>query len=304
MSDFAIRVGVLKLTDSAPVIAAHELGFFADEGLEVALSIEPSWANVADKLAYGALDAAAIVPPLAIAVSLGLRGPEQRLIVPYALSLGGNGVTLAKSLADAVRAEAVRGGSVVEALAARLRGTGAKLAVVHEYSTHNLQLRYWLATAGVEADRDIEIVVTPPARTLEALRSGRILGFCAGAPWGDIAARAGVGVSIATSEQIWRHAPEKVLGVRPGRTRTRKLCTACCARYIAPRAFATPRETRPTSPRCWLGAPISTSSRTRSCRRCRGRWAASRPPCFIAMPRPIRGARTPTGCMGKWRDGG
>jgi len=214
MSDFAIRVGVLKLTDSAPVIAAHELGFFADEGLEVALSIEPSWANVADKLAYGALDAAAIVPPLAIAVSLGLRGPEQRLIVPYALSLGGNGVTLAKSLADAVRAEAVRGGSVVEALAARLRGTGAKLAVVHEYSTHNLQLRYWLATAGVEADRDIEIVVTPPARTLEALRSGRILGFCAGAPWGDIAARAGVGVSIATSEQIWRHAPEKVLGVR------------------------------------------------------------------------------------------
>src|SRR5271163_269193 len=99
-----IRIGVLRLTDSAPVIAAYELGFFADEGLEVALSIEPSWANVADKLAYGALDAAAIVPPLAIAISLGLRGAAEKLILPYVLSLGGNTVTIAKPLADEVKA--------------------------------------------------------------------------------------------------------------------------------------------------------------------------------------------------------
>jgi ABC-type nitrate/sulfonate/bicarbonate transport system substrate-binding protein len=211
-----IRIGVLRLTDSAPVIAAYELGFFADEGLKVALSIEPSWANVADKLAHGALDAASIVPPLAIAISLGLRGEAEKLILPYVLSLGGNTVTLAKPVADEVKAASGRGAGLVGALAERIRRFDRKptLAVVHDYSTHNLLLRYWLATSGVLADRDFEMIVTPPARTLEALQTGKILGFCAGAPWGEIAARAGAGATVATSNQIWRNAPEKALGVR------------------------------------------------------------------------------------------
>jgi ABC-type nitrate/sulfonate/bicarbonate transport system substrate-binding protein len=211
-----IRIGVLRLTDSAPVIAAYELGFFADEGLEIALSIEPSWANVADKLAYGALDAAPIVPPLAIAISLGLRGAAQKLILPYVLSLGGNTVTIAKPIADEVKAAGGRGAGLGGALAERLRRFDRKptLAVVHDYSTHNLLLRYWLATSGLLAERDFEIVVTPPARTLEALQTGKILGFCAGAPWGEIAVRAGAGATVATTNQIWRDAPEKALGVR------------------------------------------------------------------------------------------
>ena len=94
-----IAIGLLRLTNSAPAIVAYEFGFFADEGLDVALSVEPSWANVADKLAYGALDAAIIVPPLAFAVSLGLRGPAEPLIIPYSMSLGGDTITLAKDLA-------------------------------------------------------------------------------------------------------------------------------------------------------------------------------------------------------------
>ena len=213
-----IRIGVLRLTDSAPIIAAYELGFFADEGLKVTLSIEPSWANVADKLAYGALDAAAIVPPLAIAISLGLRGAAEKLILPYMLSLGGNTVTLAKPLADEVKAAGAPVAGLGEALAERIQRFGRKpaLAVVHDYSTHNLLLRYWLATSGILADRDVEIVVTPPARTLEALQTGKILGFCAGAPWGEIAARAGAGATVAATNQIWRNAPEKALGVREG----------------------------------------------------------------------------------------
>jgi ABC-type nitrate/sulfonate/bicarbonate transport system substrate-binding protein len=206
-----IRVGVLRLTDSAPIIAAHELGFFADEGLAVEVSLEPSWANVADKLAHGALEAAAIVPPLAIAVSLGLRGPARRLIVPFGLSLGGNTVTLALRLAESVKTSGLGA-----AFAEHRREGGAMpiLAVVHEYSTHNLLLRYWLATLGLDSGRDFEIVVTPPARTVESLRAGRIDGFCAGAPWGEIAARAGVGATIAATDRIWRRAPEKALGVR------------------------------------------------------------------------------------------
>ncbi len=210
-----IRIALLRLTDSAPLIVAQEFGFFADEGLDVALGVEPSWANVADKLAHGLIDAAAIQPPLAFAVSLGLRGAAQPLVIPYGLSLGGNTISLERRLGDALRAEARAGASMAGALAARLKAGGvAPLAVVHDYSTHHLLLRYWLAAAGAEAGRDYEIAVVPPARTVEALQSGRIAGFCAGSPWGEIAARSGIGVTVATSHDVWRNAPEKALAMR------------------------------------------------------------------------------------------
>jgi two-component system, oxyanion-binding sensor len=85
---------------------------------------------------------------------------------------------------------------------------------VHAYSTHSLLLRYWLATTGIEAERDFKLAVVPPARVVEALSSGQIAGFCAGAPWGEVARRAGVGRTIAASRDIWRNAPEKALAVR------------------------------------------------------------------------------------------
>lgn len=212
-----MRIGFLKLTDAAPVVMARELGFFAEEGVEVALSVEPSWANIADKLAHGFLDAAVIVPPLVFAVALGLRGKPTSLIVPQALSLGGNTITLEAGLAR----EAELGGASgtldrVRALSSVIRRLPEKpvLAVVHTYSTHNLLLRYWLAAGGIDPDKDISLVVIPPAQTAEALAGGRIAGFCAGAPWGAIAEAEGVGRTVATSHDVWRNGPEKVLTVR------------------------------------------------------------------------------------------
>ncbi len=210
-----MRIGLLRLTDGAPVILAHEFGFFADEGLEVDIAVEPSWANIADKLAFGALDAAVIVPPLAFAVQLGLRGGAQPLIVPSMVSAGGNTVTLERRLADETAERAAQAGMPrVQALAEALRARPLALGVVHAYSTHNLLLRYWLATAGIEAGRDVRLVVVPPARAVEALAAGQIAGFCAGAPWGAVARRAQAGAAIATSGDIWAAAPEKAFAVR------------------------------------------------------------------------------------------
>lgn len=214
-----MRIGLLKLTDAAPVIMALELGFFAEEGVEVALSVEPSWANIADKLTHGFLDAAVIVPPLAFAVALGLRGKPCTLIVPQALSLGGNTITLQAALARRLEDELDGASDTldrVRALSTVIRRLSEKpvLAVVHTYSTHNLLLRYWLAAGGIDPDKDINLVVIPPAQTAQALASGRIFGFCAGAPWGAIAEAAGVGKTVATSHDVWRNGPEKVFAVR------------------------------------------------------------------------------------------
>jgi ABC-type nitrate/sulfonate/bicarbonate transport system substrate-binding protein len=212
-----LRIGFLRLTDSAPAIVAQEFGYFAEEGVDAELFEEPSWANIADKLAYGFLDAAVIVPPLAFAIELGLRGVSQKLVIPCNISMGGNTITLSRELAQRVRDIANKSQlSTVQALAAYLRGRDQPLplGVVHAYSTHNLLLRYWLATAGLEAGREVRLSVVPPARAVEALQSGLIAGFCAGAPWGEIAVRAGAGLNVATSDDIWRAAPEKAFAVR------------------------------------------------------------------------------------------
>lgn len=210
-----IRIGLLRLTDGAPVIVAHEFGFFADEGVEAELIVEPSWANIADKLSYGFFDAAIIVPPLVFAIQLGLRGAAQPLLIPYTISAGGNTVTLSRRLAEEVRDLVNRQNlTPAEALAACLHRQNMTLGIVHAYSTHNLLLRYWLAAAGIEAGRDVKLTVVPPASAVEALSSGQIAGFCAGGPWGEVAQRAGIGKTIAISRDIWQNAPEKAFAVR------------------------------------------------------------------------------------------
>ncbi len=212
-----MRIGLLRLTDSAPAIAAHEFGFFAEEGVDTEIVVEPSWANIADKLTYGALDAAIIVPPLAFAVELGLRGAARSLVIPCGISLGGNTVTLARDLALRVRAQAgLTSVGVPTALAAIAgeRASPLMLGIVHAFSTHNLLLRYWLASGGLDLERQARFIVVPPSRAAEALALGQIDGFCAGAPWGDVAARASAGLHVATSDDIWRNAPEKAFAVR------------------------------------------------------------------------------------------
>jgi NitT/TauT family transport system ATP-binding protein/nitrate/nitrite transport system substrate-binding protein len=212
-----IRLGILRLTDAAPLIVAHEFGFFADEGLEVSLSVEPSWANIADKVAYGLLDGAMMLPALALASSLGLRGPGLPFVVPMSLSLNGNTVTFGTALAEEVLGTSGLEGALT--IGRRLkraleeREEVARFGVVHPFSSHNLLLRYWLTASGIDPDRDLAFDVIPPARMVEALRSGRIVGFCAGAPWGEIARRSLLGRTALPSAAIWRNHPEKIFAV-------------------------------------------------------------------------------------------
>jgi ABC-type nitrate/sulfonate/bicarbonate transport system substrate-binding protein len=205
-----IRVGLLRLVDSAPVILAEAKGLFRDRGLDVQISIEPSWSNVADKLAFGVLDAAVMLPPLALAACAGLRGPKARLVVPMSLSQGGNAiVTSNQAAASLTEGDAHPRLRLLDWL--RSQQTPPRFAVVHVFSTHNLLLRYWLASGGADPDRDIETVVIPPENVVEALTAGSITGFCAGAPWGDVAERQGVGRILIGTSAIWPFHPEKCL---------------------------------------------------------------------------------------------
>ncbi|HLZ65740.1 MAG TPA: CmpA/NrtA family ABC transporter substrate-binding protein [Aliidongia sp.] len=222
-----IRIGLVRLTDMAPVFVAEAKGFFAAEGIAASLSIEPSWANIADKLTYRALDAAVMLPPLAFAVALGLRGAGTPLVVPLSISQNGNAFTVSSALADVIGPATTDGlaiGPASDALAigrrlaqiVATRGPGAgrlRFAVVHAHSSHDLLLRYWLAAAGIDPIEDVELVVVPPVDMVAALAAGEIDGFCAGAPWGAVATEEAVGRSIVPSSAIWRNHPEKCFGV-------------------------------------------------------------------------------------------
>jgi NitT/TauT family transport system ATP-binding protein/nitrate/nitrite transport system substrate-binding protein len=200
-----IRIGLLRLCDAAPVILADQEEIFARNGVRVSLSVEPSWANIADKLSYGLLEAAVMLPPLAMACAAGLRGRKTDLIIPMSLSANGNAVTLATRYA----ADFATGG--INAVTSKRR---LRLAVVHAFSTHDLLLRYWLAACGIDPEQDVDITVLQPSEMVGSLAADAIDGFCAGAPWGQVAAHAGLGFIAVQSRDIWRDHPEKCLALR------------------------------------------------------------------------------------------
>jgi ABC-type nitrate/sulfonate/bicarbonate transport system substrate-binding protein len=220
----ALTLGFIPLTDCAPLVVALDQGFFADEGLEVSLSREASWASIRDKVAVGALDGAHMLGPMPLAASLDTASvAAPPTIVPMALNSGGSAITVSTALAAALAAIDAEGMAASPRTARPMhrlikdrasRGESPlTFAVVFPYSVHNYQLRYWLAEAGIDPDRDVRIVVVPPPRMAERLKSGEIDGFCVGAPWNALSVLEGAGEILIRSSQFWSGAPDKVFGV-------------------------------------------------------------------------------------------
>lgn len=217
----ALALGFVPLNDAAPLIVARERGFFAAEGLEIALSREVSWATVRDKVAAGALDGAHMLAPMPLActLGLGLGGDPQPMVAPLALNRNGAAVTLARRLELPVAATPAEAGAALARRILQRRAAGASpltFAVVFPYSMHNYLLRFWLAMAGIDPDRDVRITVAPPSRMAAKLAAGELDGFCAGQPWNALAAEEGAGQLVVRAAQLWADGPEKVLGVTAG----------------------------------------------------------------------------------------
>jgi len=202
-----LRVGFVPLTDAAPLIVAEAQGFFADEGLEVELVREVSWATVRDKLAAGVFDAAHMLAPMALAAAMGVGSPAASFIAPLTLARGGAAIVLSSRLGS--RAAQLAG---LAALIARRRDEA--FAVVHAFSIHNYLLRRWLASAGLDPEHDVRLIVAAPSRLVELLEEGVIEGFCAGEPWGTCAQSARVGNVALRAGELWPDAPDKLLAVR------------------------------------------------------------------------------------------
>jgi nitrate/nitrite transport system substrate-binding protein len=202
-----VRIGFMPLTDCASVVMASVLGFDRRHGVQIELTREMSWAGVRDKLVSGDLDMAQVLYGLVYGVHLGVGGPRKDMAVLMTLNQNGQGLTVSRQLADQ--------GAVDGAGLARLVGAERRkytFAQTFPTGTHAMWLYYWLASHGVDPFNDAKVVTVAPRQMAAQMRSGKLDAFCVGEPWNHRALIDGIGISAATSQQVWPDHPEKVLG--------------------------------------------------------------------------------------------
>jgi len=215
-----VGVAFLPLTDSAPLIVAREKGLAAQAGIDLILHKTTSWATARDRLIYGHVQAAHMLAPLAIAVTIGLGQHPAALAAPFKLNVNGNALCMSSDFTAALdqnNAQRVAdpvGTAHDFAAAIGLHRRKPVIGIVHRFSTHALILRYWLSYAGIDPDRDVALRVLPPSLMTEAMRAGEIDGFIAGEPWSSVAVAEGMAEIVAVGSRIWQRGVEKVLAFR------------------------------------------------------------------------------------------
>jgi ABC-type nitrate/sulfonate/bicarbonate transport system substrate-binding protein len=188
---------------------AQELGLFEKHGIEVVLTREVGWATIRDKIIYGELDAAHAPGGMLVAVTCGIGAVKTDCITGLILNLHGNAITLSQNLWS----QGVRDGRTLCDFISR-RNDRLTFGIVYPHSSHSFMLRNWLRSHGIDPERDVQLVVVPPAQVFANLRAGHLDGYCVGEPWNSLAVLAESGWIVATGSELEPHHPEKVLMLR------------------------------------------------------------------------------------------
>ncbi len=228
-----LTFGFIKLTDMAPLAIAKEKGFFEDEGLFVSVEAQSNWKNVLDRVIDGQLDGSHMLAGQPIAAGAGF-GRQAELVTAFSMDLNGNGITVSNDVWKKMKPNVPVGddGKPVHPISAtalkpvidsyKNDGKAFKMGMVFPVSTHNYEIRYWLAAAGInpgmysknniqgQIDAEVLLSVTPPPQMPATLEAGTIYGYCVGEPWNQQAVFKGIGVPVVTNYDIWKNNPEKV----------------------------------------------------------------------------------------------
>lgn len=231
-----LKIGFIKLTDAVPIIIAYEKGYFEDEGLYVTVESQANWKVLLDRVISGELDGAHMLAGQPLGATIGI-GTKADIITAFSMDLNGNAITVSNDIwkqmlpfipKDAsgkpihpIKADALK--KVVDKYKAE--GKKFPMGMVFPLSTHNYELRYWLAAGGIkpgfygkndvtgQLDADVLLSVTPPPQMPSTMEAGTIYGYCVGEPWNQQAVFKGIGVPVITDFEIWKNNPEKVFGV-------------------------------------------------------------------------------------------
>ncbi len=230
-----LKFGFIKLTDMAPLAIAKELGFFEDEGLYVTIEAQANWKILLDRVINGELDGAHMLAGQPIGATIGF-GTQAEIQTPYSMDLNGNGITVSNEIWKKMKPNVpMKDGKPIHPITAdalkpvveeyKSAGKDFNMGMVFPVSTHNYEIRYWLAAAGIkpgfytkeditgQQDADVLLSVTPPPQMPATLEAGTIYGYCVGEPWNQQAVFKGIGVPVTTNYDIWKNNPEKVFGM-------------------------------------------------------------------------------------------
>jgi nitrate/nitrite transport system substrate-binding protein len=202
-----VKIGFIPLTDCASVVMASVLGFDKKYGIKIIPSKEASWAGVRDKLVNGDLHMAHVLYGLIYGVQMGIGGPKKDMAVLMNLNHNGQAITLSKKVSDA-------GGKDGAALAKLMTTDKREFTFAQTFptGTHAMWIYYWLSTYGINPMKDAKVITVPPPQMVANMRVGNMDGFCVGEPWNHRAIMDGIGITAATTQDIWKDHPEKVLG--------------------------------------------------------------------------------------------
>jgi nitrate/nitrite transport system substrate-binding protein len=233
-----LKFGFIKLTDMAPIAIAYENGYFEDEGLYVTIEAQANWKVLLNGVIDGSLDGAHMLAGQPIAATMGY-GTKAHIITPFSMDLNGNGITVSNEIwrqmkvnipkmADGRPVHPIKADSL-KPIVDQYNAAGKKfnMGMVFPVSTHNYELRYWLAAGGIHPgfyaphkgdssgtiDAQAFLSVTPPPQMPATLEAGTIYGYCVGEPWNQQAVFKGIGVPVVTDYEIWKDNPEKVFGI-------------------------------------------------------------------------------------------
>jgi nitrate/nitrite transport system substrate-binding protein len=227
-----VTLGFIKLTDMAPLAIAKEKGFFEDEGLFVTLEAQSNWKNVLDRVIDEQIDGSHMLAGQPIAAAVGF-GRQAKLVTTFSMDLNGNAITVSNDVWSKMKGSLpLKDGKPVHPISAsallpvikeyKNSNKSFKMGMVFPVSTHNYQLRYWLAAGGINPgmytkdnaqgmiNAEALLSVTPPPQMPATLEAGTINGYCVGEPWNQQAVSKGIGVPVITSRDIWKNHPEKV----------------------------------------------------------------------------------------------
>lgn len=232
-----LKFGFIKLTDMAPLAIAYEKGFFEDEGLYVTLEAQANWKVLLDRVIDGQLDGAHMLAGQPLGATMGY-GTKADIITAFSMDLNGNAITVSNSVWQEMKKNIPhKDGKPVHPIKAdslkpvieryKDEGKAFNMGMVFPVSTHNYELRYWLAAGGIhpgyyaphkgdtsgQINADALLSVTPPPQMPATLEAGTINGYCVGEPWNQQAVFKGIGVPVVTDYEIWKNNPEKVFGV-------------------------------------------------------------------------------------------
>lgn len=232
-----LKFGFIKLTDMAPLAIAFEKGYFEDEDLFVELEAQANWKVLLDRVITGELDGAHMLAGQPLGATIGF-GTQAHIITAFSMDLNGNGITVSNDIWAKMKKHVPHeNGKPVHPIKAdylkpvvdefKDAGKPFNMGMVFPVSTHNYELRYWLAAGDIhpgfyaphkgdisgQIDADALLSVTPPPQMPATMEAGTIHGYCVGEPWNQQAVFKGIGVPVITDYELWKNNPEKVFGV-------------------------------------------------------------------------------------------